>query len=272
MTARARPVDEPRTGASLGRRWLGRGRAWAQPLYDARWQLLPPLTGAAMLAMLVGAVVVAPREAIEGEVQRLFYIHVPSAIAAYLAFFVLFVASIAVLWTRDLRFDAVARAAAGVGVLFTALTLATGAIWGKPIWGTWWAWDARLTSTLVLLLIYSGYLLARSLSDSNDVQAARYAAVFAIIGFVDIPIINMSVRWWRTLHPDPILTGGLGDQALPTSMLIVLVLGIVAVGLLALWLLALRAETEQIGVRATELRAEIDRREAEQAEWRAEAP
>ena len=124
----------------------------------------------------------------------------------------------------------------------------------------------------MLLLIYSGYLLARSLSDSNDVQAARYAAVFAIIGFVDIPIINMSVRWWRTLHPDPILTGGLGDQALPTSMLIVLVLGIVAVGLLALWLLALRAETEQIGVRATELRAEIDRREAEQAKWRAEAP
>ena len=218
-------------------------RLWAlaRPVYDARWTLLPPLTGAAMLAMLVGAVVVAPREAIEGEVQRIFYIHVPSAIAAYLAFGVVFAASILVLWRGDLRFDAVARAAATVGVLFTALTLATGAIWGKPIWGTWWAWDARLTSTLVLLLIYSGYLLARSLSDATDVRAARYAAVFAIIGFVDIPIINMSVRWWRTLHPEPIVTRGLGDQALPTSMLLVLMLGMAAITLLALWLISLRA-------------------------------
>ena len=211
-------------------------------------------------------VIVAPREAIEGEVQRIFYIHVPSALAAYLAFVVVFAASIALLWTRDMRFDAVARAAAGVGVLFTVLTLATGAIWGKPIWGVWWAWDARLTSTLVLLLIYVAYLLARSLSDRSDVQAARYAAVYAIIGFVDIPIINMSVRWWRTLHPDPIVARGLGDQALPTSMLVVLMVGVVAIGLLALWLMALRSEAEQIGVRTEELRAEIDRREARRIE------
>ena len=239
-------------------------RVWTLvgPVYEARWTVLPPLTGIAMFAMLVGAVVVAPREAIEGEVQRIFYIHVPSAMAAYLAFSVVFAASIALLWRGELRFDAVARAAAGVGVLFTALTLATGAIWGKPVWGTWWAWDARLTSTLVLLLIYSGYLLARSLSDATDMRAARYAAVFAIIGFVDIPIINMSVRWWRTLHPDPIVSRTLGDQALPTSMLLVLLVGLVAVTLLTLWLLSLRAETERIGVRAAELRAHVDRREA----------
>ena len=268
MTARSGPVDPPRAANGLASRWFDRAWSSTLALYDARWVLLPPLTGAAMMAMLVGAVIVAPREAIEGEVQRLFYIHVPSALAAYLAFFVVFAASIALLWTRDMRFDAVARAAAGVGVLFTALTLATGAIWGKPIWGTWWAWDARLTSTLVLLLIYVGYLLARSLSDRGDVQAARYAAVFAIIGFVDIPIINMSVRWWRTLHPDPIVTRGLGDQALPTSMLVVLMLGVVAVGLLALWLMALRAEAERIGLRTDELRAEIDRREARRIEGR----
>ena len=243
------------------------GFVWAlvRPVYEARWTVLPPLTAVAMLAMLVGAVVVAPREAIEGEVQRIFYIHVPSAIAAYLAFFVVFVASILVLLRSDLRFDAVARAAATVGVLFTALTLATGAIWGKPIWGTWWAWDARLTSTLVLLLIYSGYLLARSLSDTTDVRAARYAAVFAIIGFVDIPIINMSVRWWRTLHPDPIVTTLPGSQALPNSMLLVLMIGMVAVTLLTLWLLSLRAETERIGVEAEELRAHVDRIEADGA-------
>ena len=234
-------------------------------VYDARWTLLPPLTGAAMLAMLVGAVIVAPREAIEGEVQRIFYIHVPSAVAAYLCFFIVFVASIALLWTRNLRFDAIAQSAAGVGVLFTALTLATGAIWGKPIWGVWWAWDARLTSTLVLLLIYAGYLLARSLSDRGDVQAARYAAVFAIIGFVDIPIINLSVRWWRTLHPAPIVTRLPGDQALPPSMLVVLMLGVVAITLLALWLMALRDEVEQIAVRSDDLRTVVDRQESRRA-------
>ena len=94
-------------------------------------------------------------------------------------------------------------------------------------------------------------------------RAARYAAVFAIIGFVDIPIINMSVRWWRTLHPEPIVTRGLGDQALPTSMLLVLMLGMAAITLLALWLISLRAETERMGVEAAELRARVDRIEAD---------
>ncbi len=203
-------------------------------LYGARWFVLPPLVGISMLAMIVGAVIVAPREAIEGEVQRVFYIHVPSAMAAYLSFFIVFVASVIVLWKRDMRFDAVARAAAGVGVLFTGLTLATGAIWGYPIWGAWWAWDARLTSTLILFLIFAGYLLARGLADIADEQAARYAAVFAIIGFLDIPIINMSVRWWRKLHPQPIVLNMPGDQALHVSMLIVLAIGLVAVLLLEL--------------------------------------
>ena len=261
MSAQAAPADSASRGTAARLALFA-----LRPLvavYGARWTLLPPLTGAAMLAMLVGAVIVAPREAIEGEVQRLFYIHVPSAIAAYLCFSVVFAASVALLWTRNLRFDAIARAAAGVGVLFTALTLATGAIWGKPIWGVWWAWDARLTSTLVLLLIYAGYLLARSLSDRGDVQAARYAAVFAIIGFIDIPIINLSVRWWRTLHPDPIVTRLPGSQTLPDSMLAVLMLGMVAITLLALWLMALRSEVEQIGVRGDDLRSEIDRREAQ---------
>ncbi|MGE0229150.1 MAG: cytochrome c biogenesis protein CcsA [Dehalococcoidia bacterium] len=230
-------------------------------VYEWRWVFLPPAVGIAMLAMIVGAVVVAPREAVEGEVQRIFYIHVPSAIAAYLAFFIVFVASIVVLWRRDMRFDVVARAAAGVGVLFTALVLATGAIWGHPIWGTWWAWDARLTSTLILFLIFSGYLLARSLSDVADEQAARYAAVFAIIGFLDIPIINMSVRWWRTLHPQPIVLQLPGDQALPQSMFAVLMLGMVAILLLALWFIVLRAETERVSARLNELRLALDRQD-----------
>jgi heme exporter protein C len=231
------------------------------PLYAARWLLLPPLCGVTMLALLVGAVVVAPREAVEGDVQRLFYIHVPAALAMYGAYAITFVASLVVLWRRDLRADALARAAASVGVLFTALVLATGAIWGRPIWGVWWAWDARLTSTLVLLLLFGGYLLARSLADDQDEQAARFAAVFAVVAFLDIPIINLSVRWWRTLHPQPIVLRLPGEQALPNSMLAVLAVGVVALGLLALWLIALRAESARLTQRAAELRAALDRRE-----------
>lgn len=233
-------------------------RAWG-----LRWGVLPPVVGISMLAMLIGAVIVAPREAVEGEVQRLFYIHAPAASAMYLSFGVVLVASLLVLWQRDLRYDVVARAAASVGVLFTAIVLATGSIWGRPVWGAWWAWDARLTSTLILFLVYSGYLLARGLADARDEQAARYAAVFAIVGSLDIPIVNMSVRWWRTLHPQPIVMQLPGQQALPDSMLAVMMLGMVAIVALAVWLIVLRAETERLAVRAGELRAVLDRWEGE---------
>jgi heme exporter protein C len=228
-------------------------------LYAVRWVTLPPVVGVAMFTLIVAAVVAAPREVVEGEVQRIFYIHFPSALTAYGALFVTFAASIALLWTRDLRWDAVARAAAGVGVLFTAFTLATGAIWGRPTWGVYWTWDARLTSTLILLLLYGGYLLARNLADPGDEQAARYGAVFAIFAFIDIPVINLSVRWWRTLHPQPMVLGSDGP-AMPLDMVIVMVIGLVAVGLLATWLVVLRAEAELLGLRAQELRARLDRR------------
>ena len=236
--------------------------ALVQRIYATRWFVLPPLVGVSMLAMLIGAVIVAPREAVEGEVQRIFYIHAPGATAMYLSFGVVFVASLALLWTRDQRFDAVARAAATVGVLFTALTLATGSIWGYPVWGTWWAWDARLTSTLILFLLYTGYLLARGLADETDEQAARYAAVYAIIAALDIPIIQMSVRWWRTLHPQPIVMTLPGQQTLPGSMLAVFALGMVAILLLACWFIILGAETERLVVRTSALRAILDRNEA----------
>ena len=242
---------------------LGR-LAWRQAERAAalRWAVLPPVAGVAMFVLLVGAVIAAPREAVEGEVQRLFYIHVPAALAAYLGVGIAAMASVALLWRRDMRWDAVARAGAMTGVLFTGLTLATGMIWGKPIWGVWWTWDARLTSTLILFLLYSAYLLARQLADETDEQAARFAAVFAIIAFVDIPIINMSVRWWRTLHPQPIVFDPFGEQALPGSMMLVLVVGIVAVGALALWMVVLRAEAEGLAQRAAAARHLVDRREA----------
>ncbi len=237
--------------------WRGAERVAA-----LRWAVLPPVAGVAMFVLLAGAVIAAPREAVEGEVQRIFYIHVPSALASYLGVGVACLASVALLWRRDMRWDAIARAGAMTGVLFTGLTLATGMIWGKPIWGVWWTWDARLTSTLILFLLYSAYLLARQLADETDEQAARFAAVFAIVAFVDIPIINLSVRWWRTLHPQPIVFDPFGEQALPGSMMLVLAIGILAVGALALWLIVLRAEAEGLAQRTAVVRHLVDRREA----------
>lgn len=233
----------------------------AAALYDLRWGLLPPFVGAAMLAMIVGAVVAAPREAIEGEVQRLFYIHVPSANVMYLCVGIWLVASVLLLWRRDMRWDSVARASASVGWLFTGFTLVTGSLWGKPIWGTWWEWDARLTSTLVLFLIFSAYLLTRSLAERGDEQVARYAAVFAVIGAVDVPIIYMSVRWWRTLHPQPIVAQLPGSQALPDSMLLVLGISMLAIVALAVWLIMLHTEAESLTGRSEALRARLERRE-----------
>lgn len=228
-------------------------------LYGLRWVMLPPLTGVGILAMIVGAVVVAPREAIEGDVQRLMYIHIPSAETMYFAFGIVFVASIMVLWRRDMRWDAVARAAAGVGVMFTGFALVTGSLWGKPIWGTYWQWDARLTSTLILFLIFAAYLLARAVSDPGDEQAARYSAVYAIVGFLDVPLIVMSVRWWRTLHPQPIVARL--DPQLPGAMLAVLLISMLAIITLATWLILLRTDTERLGQRLLGLRAAVDRRE-----------
>ena len=230
-------------------------------LFGWRWIVLPPVVGVAVMTMVVGALVVAPPETIEGDVQRLLYLHFPSIMAAYGAFAVVFVASLVVLFRGDMRWDAVARGAATVGVLFTGLTLATGALWGKPVWGVFWTWDARLTSTLVLFLIYAAYLLARAMADELDEQAARFAAVFAVIGALDIPLIMMSVRWWRTLHPQPIVMRGLDRPALPPEMLFVLLVAFLGIGALAVWLAVLRTESDWLAKRAAAMRAMIDRRE-----------
>ena len=230
-------------------------------VYGWWWLVLPPISGIAVMAMIIGALIVAPREIVEGEVQRLLYIHFPSILAAYGAFAVVAVASVVVLWRRDMRWDAVARGAATVGVLFTGLTLATGALWGKPVWGTYWTWDARLTSTLVLFLIYAAYLLARAMADELDEAAARFAAVFAILGALDIPLVMFSVTWWRTLHPQPIVLRAGGNPAMPPEMLLVLLIAFLGIGALAVWLAVLRSEAEWLAKRTAALRAVADRTE-----------
>ena len=152
-----------------------------------------------LLAGLAAAFGYAPRDAVQGNVQRIMYIHVPAILTAYVAIGVVLVCSIGYLWLRRAVWDRVAAAAGELAVCFTALALVTGSIWGKPTWGTWWTWDARLTSTALLFVIYLGYLLLRSVVDDPE-RAATYAAVLGIVGALDVPIIHFSVQWWRTLH------------------------------------------------------------------------
>jgi heme exporter protein C len=161
----------------------------------------------AALGLLAGLVMdfgYAPKDAVQGNVQRIMYVHVPMAWVAYLAFFVVFLASIAYLWQRSLAVDRVAQASAEMGVIFTGLAIMSGSIWGKPTWGTWWTWDARLTTTAILFVIYLGYLLLRGMVEERE-RGARYAAVLGIIGFLNVPIVHQSVLWWRTLHQPPSL-------------------------------------------------------------------
>jgi hypothetical protein len=161
---------------------------------------LAVLSALAVAATLVMALFVTPPDAVQGQVFRLIYVHVPSAWLAYLSFAVVFVASIAYLRTKKTRWDRLAAASAEVGVVFTALTLILGSIWAKPVWGTWWTWDPRLTTTAVLLLIYLGYLAVRRLSDDPR-RRATWSAVVGIVGFVDVPIVHLSVVWLAASGP-----------------------------------------------------------------------
>jgi heme exporter protein C len=179
------------------------------------------------------------------------YLHLPSILTAYLSYFLVFVGSGMYLWKRERRDDLLAHAAAEIGVLFTALTIVEGSIWGRPTWGVWWTWDARLTLTAILLLIYAGYLMLRSLIDDEN-RAATAAAVLGIIGFLDIPLIHMSVYWWRTLHQPPsILRPDKSPwENVHPSMLTALAISFGAFLLLYFYLLSLR-------YRAGEMRAQI---------------
>jgi heme exporter protein C len=206
---------------------------------------------AALLVGLYAGLVRAPADAVQGEVQRIMYLHVPTVLVAYLAFTVVFVGSVGYLLTRREGWDILAHASAELGVLFTALTIAAGAIWGKPTWGAWWTWDARITTTAILLLIYLGYLMLRAAVEDRT-RAARYAAVIGILGFLDIPIIHKSVEWWRTLHQPSSLARGAIDPVL----LFPLWLNIAAFALLYAFLLAQRMELGRLEVEVTRRRLE----------------
>ena len=168
--------------------------------------ILAVLTAVMLVYALYQALVVAPTERTMGDVQRIFYYHVPSAWTAFLLFLVNLVASVVYLVKRNPKVDALAMVSAEVGVVFCTVVLVTGPIWARPVWGIWWTWDVRLTSTLVLWLIYVSYLLLRRLSDSA--QAPVLAAVLAIFGALDIPLVYFSIWFFRTQHPQPVIGGG----------------------------------------------------------------
>ena len=195
-----------------------------------------------MLSLLV-----APPDAVQGEVQRIMYVHVPAAWLAYLSFFVVFVASIAYLRTKKTRWDRVAAASAEIGVLFTSLAIVLGMLWGKPVWGTWWTWDPRLTTT-VLLLIYVSYLAIRRITD-NPSRRARWAAVMGIVGFIDVPIVHLSVVWWRSLHQGSTVFR-LGGPEIEGTMLLALLVGVAAFTVTYAYLMTLRLRVGRLEERA----------------------
>ncbi len=153
------------------------------------------------LVTFVAAMTVPP-DAVQGQLSRIMYVHVPSAWLAYLSFGVTMIASGIYLWKRDLEWDRRAHASAEIGVFFTGLAIALGMIWGKSTWGTWWTWDARLTLTAIMFFVYLGYLALRRTTDDMDARAKR-AAVMGILAIVQIPLVHFSVIWWQTLHQPP---------------------------------------------------------------------
>jgi heme exporter protein C len=187
----------------------------------------------------------------QGIVQRIFYIHVPAAWAAYLAFTIVALASIGYLWKRTRRWDLLALAAAEAGLLFTVVNLFTGMLWGRPVWGTYWTWDPRLTSTFVMALVYLGYLAFRAMATDPE-QGSRIAAVIGILGVVEIPIIHFSVLLWRGQHPPPVVLNPEGPQA-PFAMIVTVLFMALVFTLLLSLMIRLRLRVGRLEDRALEL-------------------
>ena len=186
------------------------------------WVGLLAFVGAQLFGFLA-----SPPDRDMGHLQKIMYVHVPAAWNAFLAFLVLFVCSVLYLWRREERYDLLAASAAEAAAVLTALTVALGSIWGRPTWGVWWTWDARLTSTAILLVIIVGYLALRAFTDDPE-RRARWSAAVGILGAINVPIVYMSVRWWRTLHQvqstpstvDPAYAWGLRLNAIAVLLLL----------------------------------------------------
>src|SRR5438128_8955259 len=246
MALANRDAKVERQDSSIGRA----GRDTRLPIVSL---VLLALTFVGMMISIVMIFLYVPTDAIEGIPQRIFYFHIPIAWIGMLAFGVLAVASIGYLWKKDERWDWLARASAEVGTIFITLALITGSIWGRTTWGTWWTWDARLTTTLILWFIYIGHMMLRSYMGRTP-DSARSAAVLAIIGVIDVPIIYESVNWWRTLHPQAeVGTPG----ALPPSVVLTLMISVVTFTLLYSFLMVQIYQLQRMQTLAHRLRPSV---------------
>jgi len=207
-----------------------------------------------MMFIALGAIFFyAPVEKTMGIVQKIFYIHVPSAFFAFFAFFITFVASILYLFKKEHKWDVIAFCAAEIGLTFCTIVLITGPIWAKPIWNVWWTWDPRLTTTLILWFTYVVYLMLRGVVREN--QRSNFSAVFGIIGFANVPITFFAIRMWRTIHPVVITAKGLN---ISVPMKHTLLLTFIAFGLLFSSLLISRIRLEKMRVNTGEIKALIE--------------
>jgi heme exporter protein C len=204
--------------------------------------------GGLVVTLIVGATVAVglfgvPADGVQGDAQRIMYVHVPAAWLAYLAFLVTLIGSIGYLLRRDLRWDRLAASSAELGLLLTGAAIASGALWGKVTWGIWWDWDPRLTTTAVMFVVYAGYVLLR-MSIVERVRRARLAAVLGIIGFANVPIVHFSVLWWRGLHQPPSVLRP-GSPTIAPILLATLVANVIAFTLAYAWLLRRRMALER---------------------------
>jgi len=191
-----------------------------------------------LVVLLLGAAAyaaffVAPTDVKQGLIYRIIYLHVPSAWTGLTAFFVSFVANILYVWRRQLKWDWLGVSAAEVGLAFTTVVLVTGPIWAHPVWGIWWTWSPRLTSTFILWLLYVAYLLLRTLIEEPD-RRALLSALFGIFAFVDVPLVFGSIRWWRDQHPQPVVMGEAGSGLDPIMLKVLLFSWLAMLGLMTL--------------------------------------
>jgi heme exporter protein C len=234
----------------------------AEAVPDRPSRALLALNAVTVLVMLTSLALVflyAPREVQMGEVQRVFYWHVPSAWVSFLAFAVTAVAGIAYLITRRRAWDRVANASVEIGLVFTIMTIISGSIWARPAWNTWWTWDPRLTTYTIMALIYTAYVMLRQGIDDPE-RRARFAAVYGLIGFISVPITFFSIRWWRTIHP-VVIGSGSGDAQggfnMEPTMLVVFIFANLAFPVLYAAFLANRVRLERLREHVDEVRARL---------------
>lgn len=211
---------------------------------------------ALMLVSLYMVFLWVPTEVEQGIVQRIFYFHVPCAWVAFASFGLVAVAGIFYLWLGGQLWDDLGYAAAETGMLFCTLVLISGSLWAKPIWGTWWTWDSRLTTTFILWLLYGGYLVMRS-SMADSPMIARYAAVVGIVAALDVPVVIVSVRLWRTIHPAVIVTRQGGHGLQDPRMIITLLVSLLAFTVMWAWMLLVRFTQLRMRTRMVEVRREL---------------